>query len=69
MLFSRLVVRCLRSVQPEWDVLPARAKLQSLQWNQMVLLERLRLLAEVHHDDDPTGRLLGFTLNRRPLLR
>lgn len=60
---SRLVVWCLWSVQFEWDVLPTRPKLKSLQRNQMVLLERLGLLTEVHYNDDQTGRLLRFPLN------
>lgn len=60
---SRLVVWCLWSIQFEWDLLPTRSKLKSLQWNKMVLLERLWLLTEDHYNDDQTGRLLRFTLN------
>lgn len=60
---SRLVVWCLWSIQFEWDVLPTRPKLKSLQWNQMVLLERLGLLTEVHYNDDQTSRFLWFPLN------
>lgn len=58
-----LVVWRLRSVQSEWDVLPTRPKLKPLQWDQMVLLERLGLLTEVYYNDDQTGRLLRFPLN------
>lgn len=60
---SRLVVWCLWSVQFEWDVLPAGPELKPLQWNQMVLLERLGLLTEVHCHDDPTSRLYRLPLN------
>lgn len=66
---SRLVVWCLWSVQFEWDVLPTRPKLKPLQWNQMVLLERLGLLTEVHYNDDQTSRLLGFPLNRHSQIK
>lgn len=58
-----LVVWCLWSVQFEWDVLPAGPELKPLQWNQMVLLERLGLLTEVHCHDDPTSRLYRLPLN------
>ena len=61
---SRLVVWCLRSLQFEWDVLPARPELKSIQRNQMVLLERLGLFTAVHHDDDETSRLYWSPLNR-----
>lgn len=60
---SRLVVWCLWSIQFEWDVLPTRPKLKSLQWNQVVLLERLGLLTEIHYNDDQTKRFLRFRLN------
>lgn len=60
----RLVVWCLRSIQFEWDILPTRAKLQSFQWNQMVLLERLRLFTEVNNNDDQTSWLSRSTLKR-----
>lgn len=56
----------LRSVQPERDLLPAGPKLKSLQWDQVVLLERLGLLAEVHHNDDQASRFLRSTLNCQP---
>lgn len=54
---SRLVVWCLWSFQLERDVLPTGPKLKPLQWNQMVLLERLRLFTQVHYDDDQTSGL------------
>ena len=67
-LCSRLVVWCLWSIQFKWDVLPTRPKLKSLQWNQMVLLERLGLLTEDHHDDDQTGGLLRLITVGRKIL-
>lgn len=60
------MVRRLWSVQPERDLLPAGPQLESLQRDQVVLLERLGLLAEVHHNDDQASGLLRVTLNSQP---
>lgn len=54
----RLVVRRLRSVQPQRDVLPTEAEHKQVQRHQVVLLEGVRLLAQGHSHDDPAGRLL-----------
>lgn len=52
-----MVVWCVRPVEPERHILPTGPEHQPLQRDQMVLLERLRLLTQGHHHDDPTSRL------------
>ncbi|XP_072532401.1 angiopoietin-1 isoform X2 [Salminus brasiliensis] len=53
----RLVVRCLRPIQPEWHVLHPRATCWQTQRHQMALLQRPELLSPSNLHDDPTSGL------------